>query len=135
MKKLLLSILSVSVLDFLYLYISGMANNFYLPVFSNVQNGISTIMSSDKIISSLLAWFLLSISVAYISYPLTIQDKLNGNKFYLLNSSLVGLSIYGIFNATNYALFENYTIAISLVDTLWGMIIMTLSTLFLDLLL
>ena len=38
----------------------------------------------------------------------------------LLDAFLLGLSIYGVFDGTNLAIFKNYQLDLSIIDTLWG---------------
>lgn len=45
-----------------------------------------------------------------------------------LDAFLLGLSIYGIFDATNIAIFKNYDSYIAYVDTIWGGILYALTT-------
>lgn len=41
---------------------------------------------------------------------------------------LLGLIIYGVFETTNYALFNNWSIFTVIIDTLWGGILFALTT-------
>jgi uncharacterized membrane protein len=45
-----------------------------------------------------------------------------------LDAFLLGLSIYGIFDATNIAIFKKYDSYIAYVDTIWGGILYALTT-------
>ena len=45
-----------------------------------------------------------------------------------LDAFLLGLSIYGIFDATNIAIFKNYDSYIAYVDMIWGGILYALTT-------
>jgi uncharacterized membrane protein len=38
----------------------------------------------------------------------------------MLNGAIFGFTVYGVFNATNYALFNDYDLKTSLYDTAWG---------------
>ena len=41
-------------------------------------------------------------------------------------AGIYGLTVYGIFNATNLAIFKGYTLRASLMDTAWGTTVYTL---------
>tara|TARA_X000000950_G_C13844412_1_gene631665 strand:+ start:733 stop:1110 length:378 start_codon:yes stop_codon:yes gene_type:complete len=44
-------------------------------------------------------------------------------------SGLFGLIVYGVFAMTNYAILEPWTIQLMLLDTLWGFVLYSLTTL------
>jgi uncharacterized membrane protein len=41
---------------------------------------------------------------------------------------LLGLVIYGVYESTTYSLFKNWSLTVALVDTLWGGILLALTT-------
>ena len=45
------------------------------------------------------------------------------------DGAFFGLVIYGIFNFTNHALFDNYSLSLVIIDLIWGMIICGTTTL------
>lgn len=73
----------------------------------------------------------LNIKGALISYSLIIFSLyyfiIKDNKK-PLDAFLLGLSIYGIFDATNIAIFKNYDSYIAYVDMIWGGILYALTT-------
>ena len=50
------------------------------------------------------------------------------NKSYK-DGAFFGLVIYGIFNFTNHALLDNYSLSLVIIDLIWGMIICGITTL------
>lgn len=46
----------------------------------------------------------------------------------IMDAFLLGLIIYGTFDFTNMALFKKWSIATSIMDTLWGGVVFALST-------
>ena len=50
------------------------------------------------------------------------------NKSYK-DGAFFGLVIYGIFNFTNHALFDNYSLSLVIMDLIWGMTICGITTL------
>ncbi len=82
--------------------------------------------------SALIAYFLMFISLLFIIYPLVKNLQFKSKKDMILASirygGIVGLCIYGIYNATNMAIFTNYSMKASIIDTLWGFFIYSLTT-------
>ena len=66
-----------------------------------------------KKIPAMIAYLILSLSVYYF----IIKKKSNNVS---VDSAMLGFVIYGIYNATNLATLNNYSIKVSIVDTLWG---------------
>lgn len=69
---------------------------------------------------------------AFISYILLISSiiyfgVLSSNP--LLNGALIGLFIYGIYNSVNYATLSNYSLKVSIIDTLWGTLLSSVTAL------
>jgi uncharacterized membrane protein len=46
----------------------------------------------------------------------------------ILDATLFGIVIYGVYESTNYATLKNWTLKILLIDTLWGGVLMGLTT-------
>lgn len=46
------------------------------------------------------------------------------------SGGLFGLVLYGVFNATNFAIFSNYSPTVAILDTLWGTFLFFTVTLF-----
>jgi uncharacterized membrane protein len=44
------------------------------------------------------------------------------------DAAILGLVIYGVFEFTNYAIFKNYDLGLAFMDTIWGAILMSLTT-------
>lgn len=72
-----------------------------------------------------VAYFLMYLSLAYLVLPATKDDSFISA---LKTGGLFGFLAYGIFNATNYAMFNDYTLSTAIIDTLWGTIVYTLAT-------
>ncbi len=47
---------------------------------------------------------------------------------------LLGIVVYGVFDTTNYALFKNWSIITTIIDTLWGGTLFALTTFIVNLL-
>jgi len=101
----------------------------YQKLVQDVQKKVMNI----KIISAICAYILMITGLVYIICPLVRANKVidaNNNKFIiaLKYGGLFGLVVYGIFNATNYAIFENYSMSTAVIDTLWGCLLYTIVT-------
>jgi uncharacterized membrane protein len=46
----------------------------------------------------------------------------------ILEGALFGLAVYGIYNATNMAIFANYDMTIAIMDTLWGTVLFAIAS-------
>jgi len=57
---------------------------------------------------------------------LAVQEPKNLSEA-LLYSALVGFVTYGIFNLTNFSIFSDWNIGITLMDTIWGIINCTIA--------
>ena len=94
----------------------------YLSSFSNQYNSMmKTIQKSPlkmKPHYALVVYVLL-----IIGWKLLIDNKKNSVR----NSVILGLVIYGVFDFTNLAIFDNYSLKLGLIDMLWGGILFGIS--------
>ena len=72
-----------------------------------------------------VAWILLAIGIYYFA----LQPTPTTAKQALIQGALVGLVIYGVYNATNYATITAWTPQVWLFDNLWGIVVCALTTL------
>ena len=80
------------------------------------NDSVNKIQNEDiqlRIMPSILAYTLLIINVLFVLLPHT------QNVFHF---SISGLVIYGVYNATTYAILKNYPLKVAIIDTLWGLI-------------
>jgi uncharacterized membrane protein len=66
-------------------------------------------------ISAFISWLLICSAIS-VQLP-------NKYKEALVYGILVGLVVYGVFNSTNYAINKDWSLKLSLLDTIWGMIV------------
>ena len=45
----------------------------------------------------------------------------------ILDAFLLGISVYGVYETTNYAIFKDWNPLIGLVDTIWGGILFSIT--------
>lgn len=98
--------ISLILLSLDYVYLSTTLN-FYKKLIKNIQGRDAVFRRNGAI----LCYMLLVFSIYYF-----IILK-NGSE---LDAFLLGLSIYGVFDLTNYAIFDRWNYKAVIMDTLWG---------------
>jgi uncharacterized membrane protein len=99
----------------------------YGPKILSFPNLIYKIQGS-KLEINYLGAFLSYIFLTLALYFFIILDKKSSFRTKLLNAFILGLTLYGVFEATNLALFKEWSPYIFLSDTLWGSTLMLLTT-------
>ena len=97
------------------IYLSTLGNYFFKDMIKNIQKTDMKVNMYGAIIVYVLLLFVI--------YKFIIMERKSPNEAFLL-----GLSIYGIFDFTNMALFKNYKLIPSIVDTIWGGILFYITT-------
>jgi uncharacterized membrane protein len=111
-------ILSFIVLDSLWLGV--FARNFYSKELSKLSKTPFNFYSATVVYFCLvLGSFIFVLNNPFIQTPF----------FALIFGSILGLVIYGVYDFTNYATLKNYSLKLAIVDTLWGAVIVGLSSL------
>jgi uncharacterized membrane protein len=100
----------------------------YGPKLLSFPKLIFTIQKS-KLEINYIGAFLSYIFLTFGLYYFIVKDNKTSFKKKLFNAFILGLVIYGVFEATNLALFKQWSPYIFLSDTLWGAILMV-STLY-----
>jgi len=110
--RILISSIIFLILDFLFL---GLMKNYFNYQVKLIQG---TPLKAN-LFGALLSYLFLLIGLNYF----IIIPKKNVSDAFLL-----GLIIYGVFDATNYAMFKEYLITTLIIDTLWGGILFASTT-------
>jgi uncharacterized membrane protein len=97
-------------LDFLYL--NFVAKGIFGPMIERIQKSPMRV----------------NVYGAFIVYMLMTILHVNYVPMNVLHAFIIGMCVYGIFDFTNIAIFENYEILPSLMDTLWGGILFATTT-------
>ena len=94
----------------------------YMDSFYKINNNI---MNTGKqgIVGAILAYILLAFAVYYF---IIRDNKLVNSSDIFIRGCILGLVIYGVYNTTNLATINNYSIKVSIVDTIWGSLLMGL---------
>ena len=74
---------------------------------------------SVKLVPACIAYILMVIGLLVFVLP-QVQKSKNKLQASIKYGGLYGLTVYGIFNATNSAMFKNYDAMTAILDTLWG---------------
>ena len=119
----------MGVLD--YFYLSSIGDMFKKMIY-RIQ-GSSTPALKLKPIPTILCYFLLISSIQYFIIGKNLNNK-NINKregqtkSSILDAFILGFSIYGIYELTNYATIPGWSMELVIIDTLWGGILFSLTT-------
>lgn len=111
-KKLLLTAITLVVVDMGFLYLMG-------PYFGKM---VKSIQGSDIVLNNLTAFITYVILVLQIYYFIISKNASYTDAF------ILGSTTYAIFDFTNLSVFKNYNINIALVDSIWGGILYMLVT-------
>ena len=73
-------------------------------------------MTGAQIISALATWFLLILSLLFFAVP---RAKA-GSRYAYYWGALTGFLIYGVYDLTNYAVLQGWSIKVVVIDMVWG---------------
>lgn len=76
--------------------------------------------SSINIYSAIFVWLLLCSALA-VQVPKSFNEA-------IVYGFLVGLVIYGVYNFTNYSILKDWSLKLSILDTVWGIINCVIAT-------
>ncbi len=96
----------------------------YNTMVKNIQGTNIKIRLSGGVFSYLFIF----IALLYFIYPLIQKEKESNIVSSIKIAGLFGFILYGLYNATNYAIFSNYSINVAIKDTLWGIFVFFIST-------
>ena len=112
LKQILISGSVMLILDFIYLSSLG---NFFNKMIKSIQGT----KIKFNIVGAIMCYILLIVGLNYF-----IIDK----KRPIIDAFILGIIIYGVYEATNYAIIEKWDPIAVIIDTLWGGILFTLTT-------
>ena len=100
---------------FIILLYLGIADTIFFSLIKNfLHNQIKIVQKKEinlNIYSALLAYILISVGIYY--YGIIKQ-------FTIYEMFFLGIFTYGIFELTNYSIFDNWKPEMVIIDTLWG---------------
>jgi len=116
------SVISGLVLFFDLIWIQLVMKQKYVDLIPKIQR----MPMKVKYMPALLSYLTIVLPILLFSIPnVRASQRLTDALFF---GGVLGLCMYGMFSFTNYALIENWTIEVVLLDTLWGGFLYTLVT-------
>jgi len=114
LQKIICSSIILIILDSIYL---KMIYNIFNDMIKNIQG--TRIFARTSAAALCYAFIIFG-----LNYFILIPEKS------VLDASILGFIIYGVFETTNLFIFKNWEILPSLIDTFWGSILFGLTTYF-----
>lgn len=116
---LLKALLTISILDYIYLKSSG---NIFSKLITNIQNSPLKLRIYPTIVVYILIFLMWIIFIYNQKDKFTFKEN-------IFRAFLLGMCTYGIYDFTNMAIFKNWNINVALMDTIWGGVLYSLTTL------
>jgi uncharacterized membrane protein len=126
-RAAILAVIIYLVVDITYVFLS---KDFYQSVVKDIQGRYSEPRSS-VLVAALLSYSCMALGFLVLVVPLVtkrIQDGMSVLRAALPIGLTFGLVMYGVFNFTLHAMFDNYTLHVILRDLVWGVTWATTST-------
>lgn len=127
-KHSLLTVIFIVVFDLIWLTLQK-------PMYNSMVKKIQGTDISMRLVSGILAYVIMFIGLLYIIYPIIAKENNIARNIttpnYILafkTAAIFGFVVYGIYNTTNYAIFKDYSLVVSIKDTLWGTFVFFIST-------
>lgn len=117
MTELITSFISYIILESLYL--KNTFNSLYNPVFTDIQCGIQP--KYNRFYGGILAYIVLILSWFHFIYKPMLKDLNLINV--IINSTILALAIYGVYNGTNLVTFDKYYVNVAIKDIIWGVLV------------
>ena len=116
MKMQLLAAILMIIFDAIWLSLN---KNMYARMVAKIQNGSNMVV---RLVPAIAAYIIMYIGMIFVVLP-NIKSK--SFKDVVRVAGLFGFCVYGIWNATNMAIFENFDWRVALLDTTWGTVMYT----------
>jgi uncharacterized membrane protein len=122
--------IGIIIVGFLLLDVAWISSN--KATYNKLVEGVQNDKMVVKIVPAMVAYFLMVLGYIAILLPLLKQEGVrNKNVIQLFVIALryggiFGLVVYGIYNATNMAIFKGYSTSIAIKDTIWGTSVYTI---------
>lgn len=116
---LLKALITISILD--YIYLKSSSNIFYKLV-NKIQNSPLVLRIYPTIVVYIFIFLM------WIVFIYNQKDKFTFSEN-IFRAFLLGMCTYGIYEFTNMAIFKDWTINVALMDTIWGGVLYSLTTL------
>jgi len=111
-KVLIYAIILTILIDSIYLHFS-------LPWYKVKFDGL---MGNIKLIPGIITWCLIAFSIAYF----VLNKEYYAWTDVAVDGALMGVTLYGLYNLTNFATIDKWGIDLVFWDTLWGGILVSI---------
>lgn len=118
--KYIVTFIYVCIAEFVWLYLINSKN------YANVTKQVQKTEMKVNVYYAFVAYLFVFASIFMLAVPFSKKyiNKTDKKKNIILKSlfygGMVGFFIYGIYNLTSISIYSNYTLEISIKDTLWG---------------
>lgn len=117
-RKLLLTTIILPFID--YFYLSNVSDHFNILI-----QKITKEKMTFNINRAIIAYFFLILGIYYFIIKNINKDNI---KQKLKDAFILGIVIYGTYDFTNGAIFKDYDLQTSIIDTIWGGTLFTIVT-------
>ena len=100
-----------------------MLDSVYISLTKSYYSSLVKKIQKENMVTRLFSIIGVYMLLAFGLYTLIISKKRSPQE-----ASLLGITIYGVFELTNYAIFKNWSILPVVFDTVWGGILLYLAT-------
>jgi uncharacterized membrane protein len=130
-KILTIGVLAMIILDIIW--IGGIMSGFYKESLKDFLRFGENGSLSPRILPAILVYIAGALFLTIFVLPLIKASIASGNSLWVASlwGALAGLLMYSFYDLTNLALFEKWTVVITLVDILWGTVLFYITTLML----
>ena len=121
-KLFFISLIALSIID--YIWIGVIFSDSYRKTIESVQKT----KFSVRLWGGIIVYIALALITVFWIIPRIQLESKNNNLLLtsFIYGGLLGGLVYAIFDFTNYAIFTNWDLTTSIIDAVWGMILMTL---------
>lgn len=105
-----------------YVYLTTLASKLFGKQVKDIQGSPLKV----NMLGAGITYLIMLISIMTLSVPNVRKEKLMQDSLYY--GGLLGLAMYGVFDFTNLAIFKDYKMSNAIIDTLWGIVLITLVT-------
>ena len=100
----------------------------YLPSYKYVVQRIQGSELQVNLIGAVMAYILLATGIVFFVLPkIDTRDTKTMIRDSFLYGGLFGIVLYGVFDFTNMAMFKNWSLNISVIDTIWGFLLVSIT--------
>lgn len=105
-----------------------LVDSVYLKLNKKMYKSILDPSVGINYISAIISWLIIVITIQLVIFSRTDLTETNAITY----GAFLGFGMYGLYNATNFATFQNkWNINMAIVDTAWGTFLTSLTTYFL----